>query len=217
MVDRSVVAGLQEQVVRMQGRPAGGQPVATHPALAGLLTLRAGGVYEVGAASLVALLLAGPSREGVWCAVVGSSDLGLEAATAAGVELSRLILVPDPGPDWLEVTAALVDVVGVVVVRAPARVGQRDAARLAARLRTRQTVLVAWGSWPRSDARLRLTQACWTGVGEGHGRLTARRVTLEVQRGTAPARRRELWFPASDHGIRPAEPAPVAEPMRVVS
>ena len=112
---------LRTRVTQMQGRPAT-QPVHTHPALAGLLQLQTGSSYGAGSASLAMLLLAGPSSDGAWCGVVGSSEFGLEAAAAAGVELSRTILVPDPGEAWLEVTAALIDVLGVVAVRPPAEV-----------------------------------------------------------------------------------------------
>lgn len=216
MVDQAAtVAALRERVDRMQGR-SGGHPVATHPVFAGLLSLQAGGVYGADSASVVMALLAGPSGEGQWCAVVGSTDLGLEAAAAAGVELSRTILVPEPGAAWLEVTAALIDVVGVVVVRPPEPVGQRDASRIAARLRTRQCILVAWGDWPRCDARVGVVEARWTGVGRGHGHLRARRATIEVRRGAAPARTREVWLPDADLVIRRADPV-VAPAMRVVS
>ncbi len=133
---------LRTRVTQMQGRPAA-QPVRTHPALAGVLELQTGSSYVVESASLATMLLAGPSADGAWCGVVGSAELGLEAAAAAGVELSRTILVPDPGDAWLEVTAALIDVLGIVVVRPPARVSEGDAARLGARLRQRGSILVA--------------------------------------------------------------------------
>ena len=107
---------LRTRVTQMQGRPAT-QPVRTHPALAGLLHLQTGSTYGVESASLATMLLAGPSADGLWCGIVGSpgrdgTGIGLEAAAAAGVELSRTILVPDPGDAWLEVTAALIDVLG---------------------------------------------------------------------------------------------------------
>ena len=133
---------LRARVTQMQGRPAA-QPVRTHPALAGLLQMQTGSSYGVESASLAMMLLAGPSADGAWCGVVGSTEFGLEAAAAVGVELSRTILVPDPGEAWLEVTAALVDVLGVVLVRPPAEVSAGDVARLSARLRQRGSILVA--------------------------------------------------------------------------
>ncbi|MEV7396960.1 hypothetical protein [Aeromicrobium sp. NPDC092404] len=199
---------LRARVDQMQGRPAA-QPVATHPAFAGLLQLQTGSSYAVDSASLAMALMAGPSADGAWCAVVGSAEFGLEAAAAAGVELRRTILVPDPGKAWLEATAALIDVLGVVVVAAPSGVSAKDVSRIGARLRQRGSVLIAYGDWPRCDARLSLRDAEWVGLGRGHGHLQARRVTVEVRRGTAPPRTGRLWLPDRDQAIRPVEQQPV--------
>jgi hypothetical protein len=208
------LAELRVRVSRMEGRP-GAQPVRTHPALAGLLHLQTGATYGVSGASLAALLMAGPSADGAWCAVVGAPEWGLESAAMIGVDLERVVMVPDPGALWLEVVAALVDVLGLVVVRPPASAlrgpSAKDASRLAARLRTRGSILVVWGEWPRCEARLELVDAEWQGVGGagGHGHLQARQVTVAVQKGTAPAVRRRLWFPDADLGVRPSETRPV--------
>jgi hypothetical protein len=207
---------LRERVSQMQGRAAA-QPVATHPAFAGLLQLQAGSTYSVDSMSLAMALMAGPSADGAWCGVVGTAELGLEAAAAAGVELRRTILVPDPGEAWLEVTAALIDVLGVVVLRAPAHVAAKDVARIAARLRQRGGILIAHGSWPRSEAQLTMSDIAWVGVGRGHGHLQARQVTVEVQRGTAPARRRRLWLPDAAQAIRRVEDVPAEVPTRLRS
>lgn len=198
---------LRARVDQMQGRPAA-QPVATHPAFAGLLQLQTGSSYAVDSASLAMALMAGPSADGAWCGVVGSAEFGLEAAAAAGVELRRTILVPDPGEAWLEVTAALIDVLGVVVVAAPSEISGKDVSRISARLRQRGAVLISYGDWPRCDARLSLRDAEWVGLGRGHGHLQARRVTVEVQRGTAPVRRGQLWLPDRAQVIRRAEQEP---------
>ena len=222
---------LRERVHQMQGRPAS-QPVATHSALAGLLQLQTGSSYGVDSASLAIALMAGPSADGVWCGVVGSAELGLEAAAAAGVELRRTILVPDPGDAWLEATAALIDVLGVVVLRAPSSVTDGEVARLSARLRQRGTILIVlrpqaasrsagaslgttWGDWPRCDARLTMRDPQWGGLGQGHGHLQARQVTVDVHRGTSPARSGRLWLPDADLAIRQVESLPTA--LRSVS
>jgi len=198
---------LRARVDQMQGRPAA-QPVATHPAFAGLLQLQTGSSYAVDSASLAMALMAGPSADGAWCGVVGSAEFGLEAAAAAGVELRRTILVPDPGEAWLEVTAALIDVLGVVVVAAPAEISGKDVSRISARLRQRGAVLISYGDWPRCDARVSLRDAEWVGLGRGHGHLQARRVTVEVRRGTGPARTGRLWLPDRAQVIRRAEQEP---------
>ncbi|MQW75442.1 hypothetical protein GHK92_06115 [Nocardioides sp. dk4132] len=197
---------LRERMQRMSdGVPR--RALDSHPALAGVLQLRAGGTYEVDSTLLALALMAGPSAAGGWSAVLGMPDLGVEAAAELGVVLERTILVPDPGTLWLEVTAALVDVVQVVVLRPPARVSEHAASTLSARLRTRGSVLVACGRWPRSEARLSVEQPRWSGVGAGTGHLRSRRLVVTVQRGAAPAKRTPLWFPAPDGVVRRGEPA----------
>lgn len=196
----ATVQQLQERIRGMQdGVPR--VPIATHPALAGLVQLRTGGSYEVDSASLALALLAGPSQAGAWAAVVGADDFGAEAAAEMGVDLARTVLVPDPGELWLEVTSALVDVVTLVVLRPPVPVAARTAGRVAARLRKRSAALVSWGAWPGAEASLSLRASQWSGADRGHGRLRSRRVVVDVRRGTAPARRAELWLPGQGEPI----------------
>ncbi|WP_241153694.1 hypothetical protein [Nocardioides pantholopis] len=203
------IRALRERMHRMtDGVPR--MPLDTHPALSGVVQLRTGGAYEVDSTALALALMAGPSRAGAWCAVVGVPDLGAEAAAEVGVELGRTVLVPEPGDLWLEATAALVDVAQVVVVRPPGRVAEHLAEKLGARLRKRGAVLVACGPWPRAEVRLSATESRWTGVGRGEGALRARRLVVEARRGAAPARRTSLWFPALDAPLRRAETAPEA-------
>lgn len=202
------LADLRAQVGQLEGRPAA-QPVRTHPALSGLLHLQTGGIYAVTSASVAALLMAGPSADGAWSAVVGTGELGVEAMAMAGVVLERVVVVPDPGDAWLEVVAALVDVLSLVVVKPSGPLAAKDAARLAARLRKRGAILIALGDWPRCDVRLGLTEIQWQGIGHGHGHLRARQATVEAQRGsagTAPARRRRVWLPDVDLKCREVEP-----------
>lgn len=198
----------------------------TVPALAGLLpggALRAGAAYTVsGSTALAMALMAGPSGEGAWCGVVGLPWFGAEAAGGLGVDLSRVVLVPEPGREWLSVVAALADALTVVVVRPPGAVTSAEAARLSARLRTRGAVLVALtdpvgfggaGSdragwyWPGSEARLTVDEHDWSGLGDGFGRLVARQAGVTVLgRGTAGRpRRQRLWLPGPDGAVRTVE------------
>lgn len=218
MATRDVAAGeidrLRERMQRMQdGVPR--RPLPTHPALGGLVQLRTGGSYEVDSATLALALMAGPSRAGEWCAVVGVPDFGAEAATEVGVDLARTVLVPEPGEQWLEVTAALVDVVPLVVLRPPPRVGEHVAEKLGARLRKRSAALVALGPWPRCEVRLSTAEPQWAGLGLGHGHLRARQVVVEAHRGSAPPRRASLWFPAEDAAL--VAPLVVPGPVVVAS
>lgn len=164
-----------------------------HPALASLLPdgLRQGAAYALSQpGALLLALLAEPSRAGSWCGVVGLPELGAEAAGLAGVELSRLALIPRPGDRWLAVTAALAEVLPIVAVRPSGNVREADAARLAARLRNRGTVLLTIGPWPQAEASLTLSEPDWSGLGAGHGYLTERRVTVSMTSKRSPLPRR---------------------------
>lgn len=180
-------------------------PVAVPAELDGVVQLRTGGCYQVDSAGLAFALLAAASREGAWTALVGVDDLGVEAAAAAGVELDRTVVVPDPGEHWLEATAALVDALPMVLLRPPARVPAGQASRLAARLRKRSATLLAQGAWPGCEARLSVSEARWQGLGAGRGRLSGRRVVVSCRRGSAPARETEIWLPGPTGGIATVE------------
>src|SRR4029079_16315277 len=182
-------------------------PVPVLPALSGLVSLQTGGSYGVDSASLALALAAGASSGGEWMGFAGWPDFGAEAAADLGVDLARTVLVPDTGEHWLEVTAALVDVLRVVVLRPPARVDTRAAGVLDARLRKRSSVLVVWGDWPRCEARLSLEDARWTGPDRGHGRRRERQVRIAVRRASAPPVRADLAFPGEAAPLTLVSPA----------
>jgi hypothetical protein len=166
-----------------------------------------------GATSLLLALLAEASAGGAWAAVVGRPDIGVVAAAEAGVRLERLALVPDPGPDLMAVTVALLDGIDVVVVAGAERAGVRaaDRQRLAARARQRGAVLVALGAWPGADLELSCTDASWQGLGTGAGRLVARQARVRARgRGVAPGGRSAgLLLPAAGGAVAAAQASPV--------
>jgi hypothetical protein len=212
---------LRERMRRMEGGLGGPGDMArpeleSLPGLSQVLRLRAGGSYQVEGASLALALLAGPSRGGAWCAVVGMPDFGVEAAAELGVVLERTILVPEAGDSWLEATAALVDVATVVLVRPTDRVPEGIAAKMSARLRKRGAALVSLGPWPRAEAAARIVSPRWTGLGRGEGHLRSREVTVEVRRGAAPPRRTTLLFPGPDGAPLSASPATPVVALREV-
>ncbi|HYI33128.1 MAG TPA: hypothetical protein VEX88_06665, partial [Glaciibacter sp.] len=177
---RSQVAALQQRISSMQATKLETKALPTLPVLADILpggTLKQGAAYSVeNSTTLVMALLAGPSQSGAWCGVVGLPDFGVEAAMRFGIDLERLVLVPAPGDQWLTVTAALVDVLTVVVARPPLRTSDVDVARLGARLRQRGCTLIVVGNWPQSEASLRVDSSSWNGLGQGHGSLAGREV-----------------------------------------
>ena len=160
-----------------------------------------------GATSLALALLAGASAAGSWCAAVGLPSLGVVAAAGLGVALDRFPLVAGPAgaDEWAWATAALLDAVDVVVARPPGSLRDGDVRRLAARARERSAVLVVspGADWPGADVRLTVLNAEWEGVGQGHGRLQARRVDVVANgRGAAGRERRvTLWLPGPDGGV----------------
>ena len=193
---RAVVEQLRERVAAMERRPAL-EPVPTLPGIADILPLHAGATYAVDSASLALALAAGASQAGEWVGFAGCADFGAEAAAEIGIELSRTVLVPEPGEHWLEVTAALVDVLRVVVLRPPASVDERTAGLLDARLRTRSAVLVVHGQWPRVEAGLSVETSAWRGPAAGTGQLVERRSRVVVHRGARPTRHADLAWPGA--------------------
>lgn len=210
VVDRAQVHELQSRIRQMQATTLESRRLETHPALSPLLpggALKAGAAYAVrGSTTLVMAMLAGPSASGAWCGVVGMPDFGAEAAGRFGIDLDRLVLVPHPGEQWLTVTAAVVDVLSVVVVAPTSRARDGDIARLTARLRQREATLIVVGDWPQVEATLTVSRSGWDGLGGGTGYLSSRRVTVESapRGGSGQRRRAELWLPALDESFRSA-------------
>jgi hypothetical protein len=185
---QQVLDQLRGRIAALQGGPTR-LTVPVLPALEGLVTLRTGGVYGVDSATLGMALAAGASRAGEWVGFAGWDDFGVEAAHQQGIVLSRTVLVPTPGEHWLEVCAALADVLKVVVLRPPGLVDAKSASILEARLRARSAVLVVQGEWPRCEARISAERVEWQGLAGGRGRLRERRVSLVSRRpGRAPVR-----------------------------
>ncbi len=219
---RATVEQLQARIRQMQATRLDTRMLPTHPAIADLLPgggLKQGAAYSVERSSaLVMALLAGPSAAGTWCGVVGIPDFGVEAAGQFGIDLGRLVLVPRPGDQWLAVAAAVADVLGVVVIRPPKRASDSNVARLTARLRQRGATLIVMGPWPQSEAMLSLSQSEWSGIGEGHGHLTARQVTVTVSsRLDSRPRSARLWLPDPSAGLslvtRPGSVVPLAHEL----
>ena len=191
------------------------------PALAGLLPgggLARGSVLAVDHPGLLCLaLLAGASAAGAWCGVAGVPSLGVVAAAGMGAEPGRLMLVPEPGPNWPQVVASMLEACQVVVVRPPGPPAAQARRRLEGVLRRGGGVLIAAGAWDGAPVRLRVTQRSWAGIGDGHGRLRACRAEVRAEgRGAAARPRREwLWLPGPDGTVtvdetaagRPAVPA----------
>lgn len=205
-------AELQSKINGMQNSRPSSRRLPTVPVLAGILPsggLQAGAAYSVTNSTTLAMaLLAGPSGAGAWCSVIGMPAFSVEAAAGFGIALDKLVLVPHPGDQWLTVTAAMVDVVSIVLTCAPQHVAPSDASRLMARLRQRGAALVTMGPWPHSEATLSVTGSNWQGLGSGTGHLRSRRMRITARASTGRSRTADLWLPDLQRGPwAPSAPA----------
>jgi hypothetical protein len=196
----------------------GHQVRPVRPALAAVCPhggLPRGGVVgltgDSGVTSLLYALLAGPDR--AWSAVVGMPGLGLLAAAELGVDLATVVLVPDPGPDLLQVLSVLADGIGLIAVSAPPG-GLGPAPRLrvlSGKLRQHGTVLLVAGGWPGADLVVSARTLGWHGLGRGHGRLRDRDLEITVTGRGASGRPRHALITLS--GARDAVTVvPTAQP-----
>lgn len=135
---------------------------------------------------------------------------------ARDAALDRLLLVPEPGERWAELTAGLADGVDLLLVRPPGAVSADVGRRVDARLRqgrasgTRHSAaMLVLGSWAGARLVLHTAQTIWTGLdgvgpNAGTGHLTGGRGTV-VAEGRATAgrpRTARLWLPAADGAAR---------------
>src|SRR5690349_17158919 len=177
MFDRAQVVGELRQRMAMVGTadPDDSGPVLPVAApLAAALPrggVARGSVVSVvgqGATSLLFTLLAGP--EAPWSALVGMPGVGLLAAAEFGVDLDRVVVIPEPGPDVLQVLSILIDGVDMIAVALPAgaRPGPSRQRVLTGRLRQHGAVLLVMGPWPGADLVMTARSVGWTGLGQGH-------------------------------------------------
>ncbi|MGC0251213.1 hypothetical protein [Pseudactinotalea sp. Z1748] len=196
------------------GRQPQGQPVAEQPGCQGLAVpgalapllpggLRPGMIAQVHGSTTVLLAIA-QSAAGAerWCVLVGMPDVGWAAAAAAGLDLSRVVAVPDPGPDAAAVLGALVDGFDVLLVGACPGLNPAGRRSLTGRLRRRGAVLLTDQHWPGAHVALQVQPAVWSGVGHGHGLLTGREMVVHsLGRGQLAGPARQVRVLAGADGL----------------
>ena len=110
------------------------------------------GVPGRGATTLALALLAAASTAAGWCGAVGLADPGVVAMAELGIDLRRVVFVPNPRAGWADAAAELLDGVDVVLVRPPGRARPTAARHLVARARERRVALVVLAeraaAWP---------------------------------------------------------------------
>ncbi|MCW4352490.1 hypothetical protein ONR57_04140 [Hoyosella sp. YIM 151337] len=114
-------------------------------------------------------------------AVVGLPELSLLAVAEMGGDLRRVAVIPDPGPDPVEVAAVLLDGVDLVVLGlCGVQVSYTRARAVTARVRSKNAVLaIVDGQWPNPEVALESQICGYRGLGRGHGRI--RGLSLAVQ------------------------------------
>jgi hypothetical protein len=180
------------------GMPAGAGTLAVLPALRELLPaggLQRGSVVAAGGWSLLCVaLIAAASTAGAWCAAVGLPQLGVGAAVGAGLDPDRLLLIAEPGAGWPQVVASLLEGCEIVLLRPPERPSAQLRRKLEAAVRRYRSVLVVAGDWEGAQTRFRIARQEWAGLGDGHGRLRARRVQVVADGRGAWSRHRMRWL-----------------------
>jgi len=144
-----------------------------------------------GATSLLLGMLAAATAAGGYAAVIGLRRLGLLAAAEMGARLQRLVVIPDPGPDPVEIAAVLLDGIDLVVLGlGGTSVPSSRARAVAARVRSRRAVLVVTdGRWEGAHTRLEARIGGYHGVdGPGRGRLCGTRLAVRAHGRAFPPR-----------------------------
>jgi len=141
------------------------------PSPAPLTALLPGGDLPVGSAvtvggsaSLMCWLLGATQRDR-WIALVGWPELSPVALAEAGVDLERVVVVPDVGGHAAAVLAALLDGVEIVVAGPAAQLTASERRRLLARQRT--TTILSPAPWEGAALLLDVQQSRWSGPDHG--------------------------------------------------
>ncbi|MGO1683041.1 MAG: hypothetical protein ACTHX3_11965 [Corynebacterium variabile] len=121
-------------------------------------------------------ILATVTASGGCAAVVGYPQLALAAVEAAGGDLDRTVVIPDPSPHTGAVLGTLVEGLDLVLHHTAKPVAPTAARPVDARLRRSSCALVVVGGWPGARLHLDWRVDGVTGLGRGSGRI--RGVTL---------------------------------------
>jgi hypothetical protein len=150
--------------------------------------------------------------DGAWLAVVGIDDLGIEGAVELGVHAERMVAISaTTAHEWAERLVAAADGFELIITVAPARADQ-VMRKVLQRLQARGAVVLTVppslpGSNPihtdlHTDVDITTTGGEWLGIGEGHGRLMARRVMVGSSGRRIPRPVTvDCWLPGPDGRI----------------
>jgi hypothetical protein len=201
------VLTLAERFPALTAVAASERTLPVHDSLVGLLpSLQRGSTIACNGPAGVSLALAlasAPSQQGAWVGVAGLPELGIRAAVDMGVAVERLVMVTGDA-SWVDVLAAMIDGFDIVVVgRRVGRLAGGAVRRLQARAQSRGIVMLTVGaSALGADLRISAEEGTWTGLGDGHGVASARRLVVEVGgRRVQRPRRATMWLPDANGSI----------------
>ncbi len=100
------------------------------------------GSSNSGVTSAVFRLLSAGGMKKRWIAFVGFESLGFLAASENGVDLAKVVSVPDPGADLARVVAVLTEAFQVVVIANPRFISHTQASNLISRTRINNSIIV---------------------------------------------------------------------------
>jgi hypothetical protein len=191
--------------------PARERTIPVEPALSQLFPdggLQRGhvvGCRGVAARSAALALTVRAVSDGAWLAVVGIDDFGIEAATELGLAAGRVVAIAAATPqEWAERTAAAADGFELILTVPPAG-AERAIRKIRQRLQARGSVLIVvpratgTGGFTSVDVEIATSDGEWLGIGVGHGRLVARRVTMRSSGRRVPQPVTiDCWLPGPD-------------------
>lgn len=210
--------------------PARERTIPVEPALsrlfpdAGLQRGHVVGCRGVAARTAALALTARAVCDGAWLAVIGIDDFGVEAAAELGIPTERVVTIAATSTrEWAERTAAAADGFELILTAFPAG-AERALRKVRQRLQARGSVLIVI---PRrsdvdgcagADVEIATSDGEWLGIGAGHGRLVARRVTVRSSGRRVPRPISvDCWLPGPDGKVDVAQTGRVAftsEPTR---
>lgn len=224
--------GVPQLLARATGRVVDPTPltmahermVSVHPVLAPLFgddpssaaVVRGQTVSCVGdaAMSCALALVSAPSCAGSWVGVVGLPSIGIGAAAELGLALERTVFIARPTEAPAEaanVFGAIVDGFDLVIVSSSTASSLPPSLvrRLQTRVQSRGAVLLVVGECAAvaPDVRFSAVSRGWSGVGQGHGHLQRRRVSIELDgRRRARVTRCDVWLPGPSGALESVEP-----------
>ena len=141
-------------------------------------------------------------------AVVAPPSFSLAACLDFDIPLRRVVqfVLPSDVANWAQVIAAIVEGFDLVMLADQHQATGSQARQLVARNRERGSVLIRVGgpAWPdAADLRFDVSSPEWSGLGQGHGHLRARKVAVQVAGRRYHGRKRahEIMLPALEGGV----------------